>query len=210
MSIHCVSVYQIGTPTASHALCKIWNSQRPFHTVREYASSSAMSNVVIYGGAGALGRHLVSKFASNNWVTTLIWPFPFWISHYWSSYSRPWPALIWSRTTTQSTMCFWTLMIRLKSSPRPPLKASVRLWEQKRQPLSCVLLVVGLVVTPKAQVKEQTGQCAKRRTRTMTWDHDFDMGNSLIDFIKNSELMVKQSVNSSLIAANVAAHHLAE
>jgi hypothetical protein len=44
----------------------------------------------------------------------------------------------------------------------------------------------------------------------MTWDHDFDMGNSLIDFIKNSELMVKQSVNSSLIAANVAAHHLAE
>jgi hypothetical protein len=36
------------------------------------------------------------------------------------------------------------------------------------------------------------------------------MANSLIDFIKNSDLMVKQSVNSSLIAANVAAHHLAE
>lgn len=28
-----------------------------------------MSNVVVYGGAGALGRHLVSKFAANNWVS---------------------------------------------------------------------------------------------------------------------------------------------
>lgn len=210
MSIHCVSVYQIGTPTASHAFYKFWKASGHFIPWESNTPSSAMSNVVIYGGAGALGRHLVSKFTSNNWVTILTWPSPFWISLYWSSYSRPWPALIWSRTTMQSTMCFWTLMIRLKSSPRPPLQVSVRLWEQKRQPLSCVLLVVGLVVTPKAQVKEQKGQCAKRCTRTMRWDHDVDMANSLIDFIKNSDLMVKQSVNSSLIAANVAAHHLAE
>jgi nucleoside-diphosphate-sugar epimerase len=43
-----------------------------FHTVGDCTFLLSMSNVIVYGGAGALGRHLVSKFTANQWVGIVI------------------------------------------------------------------------------------------------------------------------------------------
>ncbi|CAO3662346.1 unnamed protein product [Umbelopsis vinacea] len=119
-----------------------------------------MSNVVIYGGAGALGRHLVSKFASNNWTVTSI-------------------------DLVKNDNAKHNVLLNIDDS----------LEEQSKAALEGVSKALG----------------AEKAAAILCVAGGWAGGNAKsADFIKNSELMVKQSVNSSLIAANVAAHHLAD
>ncbi|GAB5592888.1 hypothetical protein Unana1_07788 [Umbelopsis nana] len=119
-----------------------------------------MSNIVVYGGAGALGRHLVSKFTSNNWTVTSI-------------------------DLVKNDSAKHNVLLNIDDS----------LEEQSKAALEGVSKALG---TEKA-------------TAVLCVAGGWAGGNAKsADFIKNSDLMVKQSVNSSLIAANVAAHHLAD
>ncbi|KAH8551231.1 dihydropteridine reductase-like protein [Umbelopsis sp. PMI_123] len=118
-----------------------------------------MSNVIVYGGAGALGRHLVSRFAANNWTVTNI-------------------------DLVKNDDAKHNILLNIDAS----------LEEQSKAALEGVSNALG------------SGKADAVLCVAGGWAG----GNAnSADFIKNSDLMIKQSVNSSLIAANVAAHHLA-
>ncbi|KAI9288523.1 hypothetical protein BC943DRAFT_287849 [Umbelopsis sp. AD052] len=118
-----------------------------------------MSNVVVYGGAGALGRHLVSKFTANNWTVTSI-------------------------DLVKNDNAKHNVLLSIDASLEEQAKAALEGVSQALESgkADAVLCVAG-------------GWAGGNAKST--------------DFINNSDLMIKQSVNSSLIASNVAAHHLA-
>ncbi|KAG2184479.1 hypothetical protein INT43_000388 [Umbelopsis isabellina] len=131
-----------------------------FQTVGDCTFILSMSNVIVYGGAGALGRHLVSKFAASQWTVTSI-------------------------DLVKNDQAQHNVLLNIDDSLEAQAKAALdgvksALGSQKAKAVLCV-----------------AGGWAGGNAKSD-------------DFIKNSDLMVKQSVNSSLIAANVAAHLLAD